>query len=74
LFIENTYMFFKEGRPDTVEEDTPAGYARALWVTVTKVKFCLVKISNISFVFSVLLIEKKSEECWRREQTMRSVV
>ncbi|CAK5081735.1 unnamed protein product [Meloidogyne enterolobii] len=26
----------KEGRPDTVEEDTPAGYARALWVTVTK--------------------------------------
>lgn len=27
----------RDGRPDLVEEDSPQGYSKALWITVTKV-------------------------------------
>jgi hypothetical protein len=27
----------KEGRDDKIDEDTPDGYSKALWITVTKV-------------------------------------
>jgi len=39
----------KEGRDDRIDEDTPDGYSKALWITVTKVWNVVVRSDNVSF-------------------------
>uniref|UniRef100_A0A8R1DPR0 J domain-containing protein n=1 Tax=Caenorhabditis japonica TaxID=281687 RepID=A0A8R1DPR0_CAEJA len=37
VMAEKKRKLRKDGKPDTIDEDDPAGYKKALWITVTKV-------------------------------------
>lgn len=41
----------REGKPDTIEEDDAANYKKALWVTVTKVTFCLWSTNSTNIIY-----------------------